>query len=401
MKIRPIVLCGGAGTRLWPNQKKYQAKQFIDFGGWTLISKTLERIKNPIFDYPIISTNHNYLKEIKKHLKRSKIKKYKIVLEPEKKNTAPAILASALVKEIPLKQPLIYFAADHLIEKANILNKSINRNKYNLDDENIFIFGIKPKNPSSEYGYFLTKKIKNNYENVSKFIEKPKIILAKKIIKKNGYWNSGIFFLRKDSIINNFKKHQPKTFKSCYLAVKKSIFKNNIYYLNKSEFSKSIEKSFDYAILEKNKKINAIKLDMPWSDLGSWREISKIYKKNKKKYFKKTNVYYRPWGKYVNLFVGKNFLVKELTVNSKSSISLQKHNFRSEHWMITNGKPMITINKKKFYKSPEESVFVPRGAVHRIQNNFKSPVKIIEVQTGPILKESDIIRFEDVYGRIK
>ena len=69
--------------------------------------------------------------------------------------------------------------------------------------------------------------------------------------------------------------------------------------------------------------------------------------------------------------------------------------------MITNGKPMITINKKKFYKSPEESVFVPRGAVHRIQNNFKSPVKIIEVQTGPILKESDIIRFEDVYGRIK
>ena len=401
MKIRPIVLCGGAGTRLWPNQKKYQAKQFIDFGGWTLISKTLERIKNPIFDYPIISTNHNYLKEIKKHLKRSKIKKYKIVLEPEKKNTAPAILASALVKEIPLKQPLIYFAADHLIEKANILNKSINRNKYNLDDENIFIFGIKPKNPSSEYGYFLTKKIKNNFENVSKFIEKPKIILAKKIIKKNGYWNSGIFFLRKDSIINNFKKHQPKTFKSCYMAVKKSIFKNNIYYLNKSEFSKSIEKSFDYAILEKNKKINAIKLDMPWSDLGSWREISKIYKKNKKKYFKKNNVYYRPWGKYVNLFVGKNFLVKELTVNSKSSISLQKHNFRSEHWMITQGKPMITINKKKFYRKPDESVFVPRGAIHRIQNNFKKQVKIIEVQTGPVLKETDIIRFQDIYGRVK
>ena len=114
------------------------------------------------------------------------------------------------------------------------------------------------------------------------------------------------------------------------MAVKKSLYKNNTYYLNKSAFSKSIEKSFDYAILEKTQKINAIKLDMHWSDLGSWREISKIYKKNKNKYFKK-NVYYRPWGKYVNLFEGKNFLVKELTVNSKSSISLQKHNFRSEH----------------------------------------------------------------------
>ena len=81
----------------------------------------------------------------------------------------------------------------------------------------------------------------------------------------------------------------------------------------------------------------AIKLDIPWSDLGSWREISKIYQKNKAKYFKKKNVHYRPWGKYVNLFEGKNFLVKELTVNSKSSISLQKHYHRSEHWMITHG----------------------------------------------------------------
>ena len=69
--------------------------------------------------------------------------------------------------------------------------------------------------------------------------------------------------------------------------------------------------------------------------------------------------------------------------------------------MITEGKPMITINKKKFYKKPDESVFVPRGAIHRIQNNFKKQVKIIEVQTGPILKEADIIRFQDVYGRVK
>ena len=85
MKIRPVILCGGAGTRLWPNQKNHQAKQFIDFGGWTLIKKTLERIKNPIFDYPIISTNLKYLREVRQSLKKSRIKKYKIVLEPAKK----------------------------------------------------------------------------------------------------------------------------------------------------------------------------------------------------------------------------------------------------------------------------------------------------------------------------
>ena len=105
MKIRPVILCGGAGTRLWPNQKNYQAKQFIDFGGWTLIKRTLNRIKNPIFDYPIISTNLKYLNEVRKSLKQNKIKKYKIVLEPAKKNTAPAILSSALIRDIPNEQP--------------------------------------------------------------------------------------------------------------------------------------------------------------------------------------------------------------------------------------------------------------------------------------------------------
>ena len=401
MKIRPVILCGGSGTRLWPKQTKHQAKQFIDFGGWTLIQKTLDRIKNPIFDYPIISTNLKYLKQVRQHLKKNKVKKYKIILEPAKKNTAPAILASALIKDIPNEQPLIFFPADHLIENITSFNKSIIRNKNNLNDQNIFIFGIKPTNPSSEYGYFLTKKIKKNINKVTKFIEKPNKLKAKQVIKKKGYWNSGMFFLRKDSIINNFIKYQIKTYRNCLNAVNKAKLKNNTYYLNKALFIKSVEKSFDYAILEKAKEINAIKLDISWSDLGSWKEISKIYKKHKAKYFKKKNVYYRPWGRYVNLFEGKNFLVKELTVNSKSSISLQKHYHRSEHWMISQGKPKITINKNKFFKKKNETVFIPTGAIHRVENNFKKPVKIIEVQVGAILRESDIVRYQDIYGRIK
>ena len=400
MKIRPVILCGGAGTRLWPNQKNYQAKQFINFGGWTLIQKTLERVKNSIFDYPIISTNQKYLKQVRFHLKKNKVKKYKIVVEPAKMNTAPAILASALIKDITDTQPMMFLPADHLVEKNSIFNKAINKNKTYLNGKNIFIFGIKPTNPSSEYGYFLTKKNKNNINKVVKFIEKPNPSKAKKLIKKKGYWNSGIFFLRKDSIVYNFKKNQPKTYKSCLTAINKSKLKNNTYYLNKKSFIKSIEKSFDYAILEKSKDINAIKLNIPWSDLGNWREISKIYQKNKSKYFKKKNVHYKPWGKYINLFKGKNFLVKELTINSKSSISLQKHHHRSEHWMVTQGKPKITINKKTFFKKANESVFVPTGAVHRIENCFKKSVKIIEIQTGSILRENDIVRYQDIYGRI-
>ena len=400
MKIKPVIMCGGAGTRLWPQSKNSLPKQFINFGGWTLFEKTLQRIKSSTFDYPIISTNLAYVNLVRKYLLKCKIKKFKIVLEPSKKNTAPAILSSALLKEIPYDQSMIFFSADHLIEKINRFNKSIISNKKYLNDNNIFIFGIKPTSPSSEYGYFLTKKISRNINKVDRFIEKPNIRKAKKIIKKNGYWNSGMFFARKDSIVNNFKKHQPQIFKLCTDAVNKSTIYKNVYHLNKHSFNKLKEKSFDYAILEKSKNINGIKLNIPWSDLGSWKEISMIFQRDKSKYYKKKNIFYRPWGKYINLYSGKGFLVKELVINPKSSISLQKHHHRSEHWTVTSGRPKITINKKKFFKNTNETAFIPKGAIHRIENPFNRAVKIIEVQTGPILKETDIIRFEDIYGRV-
>ena len=399
MKIRPVILCGGSGSRLWPNETKYQAKQFINFGNWTLLGRTLERVKHSLFDPPIISTNVKYLNEVKKNLKKYKIKNYKIVLEPSKKNTGPAMLCAALIKDIPSKQPIIFLSADHLIEKENTFFKEIKKNYQYLSDKNIFIFGIKPTTPSSEYGYFITKKNKL-INHVTKFIEKPNKLKAKKIIKQKGYWNSGMFFLRKESVINNFKKYQQSMYKNCLNAVTKSKYKNNIYYLNKQSFIKSSSNSFDYAILEKTNDINAIKLDIPWSDLGSWKEICKMYDKNKNKFFTKKNIFYKPWGKYINLFYGKDFLVKELYIKPKGILSLQKHFHREEHWLITKGAPKITLNRKSFIKKANESVFIPLGAIHRIENQNKKPVKIIEVQVGSILKETDIVRYQDIYGRI-
>jgi mannose-1-phosphate guanylyltransferase/mannose-6-phosphate isomerase len=401
MKIRPVILCGGAGTRLWPNSKNHQAKQFIDFGNWTLLGKTLERTKTSIYDAPIISTNKKYLSKVKQHLRKNKINKYKIVVEPAKRNTAPAILSTALIKDIPDNQPLMFFTADHLIEKMNIFNKAINKNKSNLNENNIFVFGIKPKSPTSDYGYFLTKKIKGNINKVTRFIEKPKEAKAKEIIRKNGYWNSGMFYLRKDSIINNFKKYNPTIYRNCVTAVNKAKYKSNIYHLNKASFIKATAKSFDYAILEKTKEINAIKLDIPWSDLGSWKEILKMYDKNKNKYIKKKNVYYRPWGRYTNLFEGKEFLIKELYVKPKGILSLQKHHHRAEHWLVSQGNAKITLNKETIIKKPGEHIFIPLEAIHRVQNPGQKPVKIMEAQVGSILKETDIVRFQDVYGRVK
>ena len=400
MKIIPVILCGGAGTRLWPQSKKNLPKQFVDWGGWTLFGKTLERIKNPIFDYPIISTNLIYLKLVRKYLKKYKIKKYKIILEPYKKNTAPAILLPALISDIHEKQPLVYFSSDNLLGKINTFNRSINFYKRYLNSHNIFIFGIKTTLPSPEYGYFITKKISYKINKVEKFIEKPNKKEIYIIKKKKGYMNSGMFFIRKDSIINNFTKYQKSIFNYCADSIKKSKRLKNIYYLNKKSFKKIKEISFDYAVLEKSKNIYGIKLNIPLTDLGNWREIWKFFKKRINKENIKKNTYYRPWGKYINLYNGKGFLLKEIVVNPKSSISLQKHFHRSEQWTIIAGKPKITINNKKFFKKPNESIFIPKGSIHRIENHNNFPVQIVEAQIGNILKESDIVRYKDIYGRV-
>ena len=106
-------------------------------------------------------------------------------------------------------------------------------------------------------------------------------------------------------------------------------------------------------------------------------------------------------GRYVNRYNGKEVLIKELYVKSKGILSLQKHHHRAEHWVVTHGKPKITLNKKYFTMRTDETIFIPLVALHRIENPYKKPVKIIEAQVGSILKETDIVRYQDVYGRVK
>ena len=225
MKIKPVILCGGEGTRLFPSLKKNPSKQFIDFGGWTLFGETLRRIKSSIFDSPLISTNKKYEKIIQKILKENKIKDFKIVLEPFKKNTGPAIISSTLINDIKINQPILFLPSDHYLPEKDKFNKILKSNLSNLNDKNIFIFGVKPKYPSSDYGYLLSKKINNKIKKVVKFIEKPNAKNVKKLISQNSYWNSGIILARKDSIIKNSKKVQKNLFNSCLQATTTCLLK--------------------------------------------------------------------------------------------------------------------------------------------------------------------------------
>ena len=174
MKIKPVILCGGSGTRLFPGLKNFPSKQFIDFGGWNLFEKTLERIKDKAFDSPIISTNKTYLNPVIKAIKKKKITEFKIILEPSKKNTAAAIISASLLDEIKLGQPILFLPSDHFIQLKKKFNKVLCSNLKNLNNKNVFIFGIKPKIPRSDYGYLLNKTNNKRVNKVINFIEKPK-----------------------------------------------------------------------------------------------------------------------------------------------------------------------------------------------------------------------------------
>ena len=115
-----------------------------------------------------------------------------------------------------------------------------------------------------------------------------------------------------------------------------------------------------------------------------------------------TKIIKRPWGSYIVIAKSKDYLLKKLTVKPEGVLSYQSHNFRSEHWIIIEGKATIILNNRTYYKSTNEHIFIPKKAKHRVLNeSLKKKLVIVEVQTGSKFLESDIKRFSDIYGRSK
>ena len=460
MKIKPIILCGGEGTRLWPESRKKHPKQFIKINGKSLLKHAIDRVTGVNFDPITICSNANFLDQIKEETKNINCKIY---VEPAKKNTAAAILAAVNDDDLTFYQPVLIISSDHIIEKKKVFQKQIMKLSNNLDMYKIFIFGVKPDYPETGYGYLYSKKINKNFNKVDKFIEKPNLNRAKKLFKNNNYlWNSGMFLSNKSALLNEFSILQNKlALQVCdsYINAKTT---NHIVTLDNKYYSKIKSISFDHAILEKSKNVFSAKLSSDWKDVGSWMQKWEIEKKDKDNNYIKGNILknnvknsyissnrtivasnlknvlavdnndvlylsdlknnnlknlypiinkkfpkitdqhtttLRPWGQFTNIFVGKDFQVKELVVNPGAILSLQKHKYRSENWVVVQGKANVTLNKKNISLNKSDSIFIPQGAVHRIENRQKSILKIIEVQTGSYLGEDDIIRIKDIYGR--
>ncbi len=454
-----VILCGGSGTRLWPISRGNLPKQFLKmFENESLYQKTIER-NSEICEKGCIVSNANQfflaLDQFDEIKNKINWKNIDAIVEPFGRNTAGAIAFSAFLND----DILFITPSDHKIQANEKYYNAIKKAKKFANEGFLVVFGIKPTYPETGYGYIESKGdivIKFHEKPDIKTAEKY-------LKSDNFYWNSGMFMFKSDIYLDELKKYAPDVYENAkeafenakrgeYLRITSEYMEKipdiSIDYalMEKSKKIKFVELdvkwndvgSFDaldkefekdengntkkgnlVAIESKNNFIfgryktialsyvnDLIIVDTPSALLvtkkgksQSVREIVKILKNKNPEVVKFGRTVYRPWGYYTNLLEGKKYKVKLLKINPHKRLSLQKHFHRSEHWVVVSGTPTIIKGKDKFILRPNESTYIPIGEIHRIENNGKIPVKIIEVQVGEYLGEDDIVRIEDDFGR--
>jgi mannose-1-phosphate guanylyltransferase len=275
-----LILCGGRSLRLWP-LSQYKTKNFLNIFGFSPLELTIKRfLKITTKDRIYLVANQSE----KKALKKIKlIKKGNIFFEPQSKNTAAAVLLSLQYLKKFSSQTLIISPVDHFIEKEKEFYKSLNKAQKAVQSGGICTLGIKPDKPTTDFGYIeVSPKSNRGIFPVKKFIEKPKISLAKKLIGQGKcFYNSGMFVAKIDTLINEYRKNY-----RCYDYFVKSFSRRKIPALYKR--LESIP--FDKAIMEKIKKAKLVKANFFWKDFGNWLSIYEILAKDKNKNAKKGKV---------------------------------------------------------------------------------------------------------------
>ena len=469
-KIYPVVLSGGIGLRLWPASTENYPKQFLNINSSnSLILDTLKRIENKIFHPPTIIGGYDHRFLIKNEITNNKIKYRSIFLEPIQRNTMASIIICTLdILKYDPNAIILALPADHIIKQKATFLKVIKESVKITEKKFITTFGIKPDKPNPSMGYITAgkKKIYNGFL-IDNFVEKPPINLAKKLTySKRSFWNSGIFLFSATDFINEAEKYAKQTINLAY-KVQKSIKKDMIFnVIPKNPFTKFDNEPIDKTIMEKTKNGVIVPVDIEWFDVGSWKSILDVIKKDKNNNSINKNVFFnevkntivwsknkkvvvvgvdnlaiiednegllvknisneetikpilnkikaiktesrglnqkvfRPWGEYQSIYSGNGFLIKILRIYPKNKISLQYHNKRSEHWIVVEGIATVIKGKKKFKLKKNQSTYISKGQIHRLSNETNKDLTLVEVQTGSYLKEDDIVRLEDVYGRVK
>src|ERR1700704_259798 len=466
-RIIPLIMCGGAGTRLWPASREVRPKQFLPlFGPRSTFQDTLLRVSDAaLFERPIVITNTAYRFMVLEQLAGIGVEP-DVLLEPMRRDSGPAIAAGAAFAQIRDGDAVVLaLAADHVVRDTGAFVAACRQALVAADAGRIVTFGVQPERPATEYGYISPGElVSENVRAVAKFVEKADPATAAEYIKAGYLWNSGNFMFRAAVLLDEYRVADAASVATVMKAVTEAGRDLGFVTLDPEAFAKAKPISIDYAVMEKTSHAAVVPVSCGWSDVGSWHAVWELSGKDEqgnaaqgtavfedsrncnvatdralvalegvddlvvvatqdavlvsrqkdanglKRLVAKLKAFapqvteehlrvHRPWGSYQSVDNGDRHQVKRIVVKPGERLSLQKHHHRSEHWIVVRGAARVTVNELVKIVHENESIYIPIGAVHRLENPGKILLELIEVQTGSYLGEDDIIRIEDDYQR--
>jgi mannose-1-phosphate guanylyltransferase/mannose-6-phosphate isomerase len=466
-RIIPLIMCGGAGTRLWPASREVHPKQFLPlFGTHSTFQDTILRVSDAkLFDRPIVITNLAYRFMVLEQLAEIG-HEADVLLEPMRRDSGPAIAAGAVFAQMRSSDAVVLaLAADHVVRDTDAFVAACRLGLAGADAGRIVTFGVEPERAATEYGYINPGEvISGEIRSVAKFVEKPDSVTAAGYIKAGYLWNSGNFMFRASVLLDEYRNFDAASVQAVTDAVTQAGRDLGFVTLDTNAFGSAKAISIDYAVMEKTSRAAVVPVKCGWSDVGSWRAVWELSDKDAQgnaargaavfEDSRNCNVLtdralvalegvddlvvvatqdavlvsrqkdanglkrlvaklkaaapevtedhirvHRPWGAYQSVDNGERHQVKRITVKSGGRLSLQKHHHRSEHWIVVRGTAQVTVNELVKIVHENESIYIPIGAVHRLENPGKIVLELIEVQTGSYFGEDDIIRLGDDYQR--
>ncbi|MGV7214099.1 mannose-1-phosphate guanylyltransferase/mannose-6-phosphate isomerase [Bradyrhizobium sp. UFLA05-112] len=466
-RIIPLIMCGGAGTRLWPASREVRPKQFLPlFGTRSTFQDTLLRVSDgALFDRPIVITNAAYRFMVLEQLVEIGVEA-DVLLEPMRRDSGPAIAAGAAFAQGRDNAAIVLaLAADHVVRDNAAFVAACRQGLVAAGEGHIVTFGVKPERPATEYGYINPGDvIAGEVRAVTKFVEKPDAAKAADYVNSGYLWNSGNFMFPAAVLLDEYRKVDATSVQAVSEAVANSGRDLGFVTLEPKAFGSAKAISIDYAVMEKTTRAAVVPVSCGWSDVGSWLAVWELSEKDaqgnaahgtavfedsrncnvttdsalvalegvddlvvvatadavlvsrqkdanglKRLVTKLKTVapkvteehlkVHRPWGSYQSVDNGERHQVKRIVVKPGGRLSLQKHHHRAEHWIVVRGAARVTVNETVKTVHENESIYIPMGAVHRMENPGKIMLELIEVQTGSYLGEDDIIRIEDDYQR--